>query len=206
MFHVGVDGASVRAELGVPEDGFLVVLVSKLVELKGHEVLIRAIPRVLDTFPQTRFAVVGPELGGEHHRRYAEQLRRLPAELDVGDAVSFMGYRDDVPQIMAAADVITHCSTHPDPFPGVVLQGMSLGKAVIATDLGGQRSRSTTAYPARWSLRGPGCPGRRDLLTVEGSGPAGLAGTSGGTPSDVRLRSESFYRQISHVYRRLIHR
>ncbi|HZD79840.1 MAG TPA: glycosyltransferase, partial [Actinomycetota bacterium] len=136
-FHPGVDGASVRAELGVPADGSLVVLVSKLVEPKGHEVLVRAVPRVLGSFPGTRFLIVGGEMEGEHHRRYAERLRRLPAQLGVAEAVTFAGYRDDVPQVMAAADLIAHCSTHPDPFPGVVLQGMALGRPVIATDLGG---------------------------------------------------------------------
>lgn len=207
VFHVGVDGASVRAELGVPEDGFLVVLVSKLVELKGHEVLIRAIPRVLDTFPQTRFAVVGPELGGEHHRRYAERLRRLPAELDVGDAVSFMGYRDDVPQIMAAADVITHCSTHPDPFPGVVLQGMSLGKAVIATDLGGATEQIDDGVSG--ALVPPGDPAAlADVICSLLKDPDQRASLGRAAVRRVTsdFRSESFYRQLSHVYRRLIHR
>lgn len=207
VFHVGVDGASVRAELGVPEDGFLVVLVSKLVELKGHEVLIRAIPQVLDTFPETRFAIVGPELNGAHHRRYAERLRRLPAELNLGDAVSFMGYRDDVPQIMAAADVITHCSTHPDPFPGVVLQGMSLGKAVIATDLGGATEQIDDGVSG--ALVPPGDPvALADVICSLLKDPDRRASMGRAAVRRVtsEFPSESFYRQLSHVYRRLIHR
>ncbi len=141
VFHPGVDGGSVRAELGVPDGAPLVVLVSKLVEPKGHEVLIRAVPDVLGTFPDARFAIVGGEVDGEHHRRYAERLRRLPAELGVEHAVRFLGYRDDVPRVMAAADVVTHAANHPDPFPGVVLQGMALGKPVVAPDLGGAREQ-----------------------------------------------------------------
>src|SRR5690606_3484787 len=43
--------------------------------------------------------------------------------------------------IMAAADLVVHCSTYPDPFPGVVLQGMATGKAVIATHLGGTKEQ-----------------------------------------------------------------
>lgn len=206
VFHVGVDGASVRAELGVPDDGFLVVLVSKLVELKGHEVLIRAIPQVLETFPQTRFAIVGGQLDGTHHRRYAERLRRLPAELDVGDAVTFTGYRDDVPQIMAAADVITHCATHPDPFPGVVLQGMSLGKAVIATDLGGATEQIDDGVSG--TLVPPGDPSAlADAICSLLKDPDERAslGRAGACRVTSDFSSESFYRQLSQVYRRLIH-
>lgn len=141
VFHPGVDGAPIRAELGVAADAYLVVLVSKLVEPKGHEVLVRAVPEVLRSFPTARFAIVGGEEEGEHHRRYAERLYRLPRELNVDHAVTFLGYRDDVADVMAAADVVVHCATHPDPFPGVVLQGMALGKAVIAPDTGGAREQ-----------------------------------------------------------------
>ncbi len=138
-FRPDLDGSAVRRELGLADGAPLVVLVSKLVEPKGHEVLLRAAPRVLQAFPGTRFAIVGGELDGPHHRRYAARLRRLAEE--VGPAVTFTGYRDDVARVMAAADVIVHCPTHPDPFPGVVLQGMALGKAVVATDIGGAREQ-----------------------------------------------------------------
>ena len=140
-FRPGVDGAPVRQELGLADDAPLVVLVAKMVEPKGHAVLIRAIPRVLGAFPKAHFVIVGGDLEGIHHRRYAERLRRLPADLGIEGAVTFTGFRSDIPQIMAAASLITHCSTHPDPFPGVVLQGMALGKAVIASDIGGPREQ-----------------------------------------------------------------
>ena len=136
-----LNGAAFRREIGVSDRAGLVVLVAKLVEPKGHEVLIRAIPGVLASFPDAHFVIVGGELEGLHHQRYAARLRRLPIELGVGSAVSFTGYRSDIPQIMAAADVVTHCSTHPDPFPGVVLQGMALSKAVVASDIGGPREQ-----------------------------------------------------------------
>ena len=87
-------------------------------------------------------------------------MRAMPADLGVEHAVTFTGYRGDVAQVMAAADIVTHCSTHPDPFPGVVLQGMALGKAVIAADLGGPTEQIA--------------PGRTGLL-VPAADPAALA-------------------------------
>lgn len=141
VFHPGIDGTGARRSLGVAADAPLVVLVSKLVEPKGHHVLIEAAPKILASFPDARFVVVGGEVDGEHHRRYAERLRRLPAELGIGDAVVFAGYRDDVAAVMAAADVVVHAATHPDPFPGVILQAMAVGTAVVVPDVGGAREQ-----------------------------------------------------------------
>ena len=96
VFHLLVDGSSVRREFGLVDDAFLVTLVAKLSERKGHDVFIRAAPKVLASFPDTRFVIVGGELEGEHHRRYSRSLRRLLVELGVEEAVVFAGYRPDV--------------------------------------------------------------------------------------------------------------
>lgn len=141
LFHPAVNGTAVRQEFGLPADAFLVVLVAKLSERKGHEVFVRAAPQVLAAFPNAYFLLVGGELEGRHHQMYAQGLKALPQQLHVEDRVIFTGYRPDIPQIMAAADIVTHCSTYPDPFPGVVLQGMAVGKPVIASDCGGPREQ-----------------------------------------------------------------
>jgi glycosyltransferase involved in cell wall biosynthesis len=140
-FHPDVDGTSVRKEFGLGEDDFLVTLVAKLAERKGHETLIRAAPKVLASLPNTYFLLVGGELPGDHHEEYARYLKSLPRSLGVVDRVIFTGFRPDVPEVMAASDIIVHCSVYPDPFPGVVLQGMAVGKSVIASDIGGPREQ-----------------------------------------------------------------
>ncbi len=139
--HLGADGPAVRQELRVPDHGSLIVQVSKLVAPKGHEILLRAAPKVLASFPDARFAIVGGEEAGMHHHRYAERLRALPAELGIEGAVTFTGYRNDVARVMAAADVVVHSPTHPDPFPNVVLQAMAVGTTVVAADVGGAREQ-----------------------------------------------------------------
>ena len=200
-FRPGVDGTAVRRELGIDDAAPVVVLVAKMVEPKGHEVLLRAAPEVLESHPTARFVIVGGDVDGEHHRRYASRMRSLPAELGAGHAVIFTGYRADVAQVMAAADIVTHCSTHPDPFPGTVLQGMALAKAVIASDLGGpneqiEQGRSGVLVPAGdpAALAAAICsllddPGRRESL---------------GRAAAERVRStftaEDFYRRLAGSY------
>ena len=204
-FRPDVSGATVRAELGLGDRAGLVVLVAKLVESKGHEVLIRAVPTVLASFPDAHFVIVGGELEGPHHRRYAARLRRLPVELGVGSAVTFTGYRDDVPQIMAAADVIAHCSTHPDPFPGVVLQGMALGKAVVASDIGGPREQIVDGLSGVLVRPDDSASLARAIVDLLGDEERRA---SMGSVAAARVRdgftSEGFYRRLSESYGDLI--
>ena len=206
-FRPDLSGAVVRRELGVGDRAELVVLVAKMVEPKGHEVLIRAVPTVLASFPEAHFVIVGGDLDGLHHQRYAAHLRRLPVELGIGSAVTFTGFRDDVPQIMAAADVVAHCSTHPDPFPGVVLQGMALGKAVVASDIGGPREQIEDGLSG--ILVAPGDPVvlARAITDLLGD-PARRASLGSAAATSVRDRftSDGFYRRLALAYDDLIGR
>jgi len=206
-FHPAVDGSAVRRELGVPDDALLVVLVSKLVEPKGHEVLLRAAPQVLRSFPNARFAIVGGDVDGAHHARYAARLRRLPQELGIGSAVTFTGFRSDIPQIMAAADIVVHCATHPDPFPGVVLQAMAVGTPVIASDIGGPREQiadgmtgvlvpMADAEALSKAIRAlMADPAKRSSL-----------GRSAASHVSSTFTSDAFHRELSEVYEQVIAR
>ncbi len=136
-FNPEIDGSLVRKEFGIFKDDFLITQVSKLVEQKGHENLIRAAPIVLKSFPNNRFMIVGGQLEGKHHEKYANYIKALPSKLGIKEKVIFTGYREDIQRIISASDIIVHCPMYPDPFPGVVLQGMAVGKPVIASNLGG---------------------------------------------------------------------
>lgn len=140
-FNDTVSGKRVREEFNMSDKEKMITLVGKLIELKGHETFIRSIPLVIKEFPKIKFFLVGGDLKSEKHQRYAEFIWSLPSDLNVEDHVIFTGFRRDIPEIMAASDIIVHSSINPDPFPGVVLQGMAVGKPVIASDLGGPREQ-----------------------------------------------------------------
>lgn len=204
-FHPEVDGTCVRVEFDLAKDTFLIVLVAKLVEVKGHEILIRAAPRILTSFPNTRFLIVGGEVEGEHHQTYARRLRMLVDQLGIQDKVIFTGYRSDIPEIMAAADVVVHCSTYPDPFPGVVLQGMAAGKAVVAPNLGGAREQ---IEPDVSGILVP--PSNPDALAeaihslLKDEHRRASLGIAAAHRVRSEFASERYYEQLSHVYRELI--
>jgi glycosyltransferase involved in cell wall biosynthesis len=204
IFYPGLDGSTIRAEFGIAEGGFLVVLVSKLVEEKGHEVLIRAVPQVLLSCPEARFVIVGGALDGEHHRRHAERLRSLPEKLGVQDAVTFAGYRNDVARIMAAADIVTHCPTHPDPFPGVVLQGMSVGRAVVASNIGGAAEQIEDGVSGVLVPPDDAVALAEAISTLLKDPDRRLAlGRAGASQVAAKFSSEAFYGRLIDIYRSL---
>jgi glycosyltransferase involved in cell wall biosynthesis len=55
----------------------------------------------------------------------------------LGNIVKLTGHRSDVPDIMNTLDIVIHASTLPEPFGMVILEGMALGKPVIAAASGG---------------------------------------------------------------------
>ena len=77
--------------------------------VKGHDVLLRAVPLVLAEVPDALFLLVG-EGWGPGGAAYQRQLEALAADLGVAHAVRFTGARHDIPDTLAAFDVSVQCS------------------------------------------------------------------------------------------------
>lgn len=127
-FHPGVDGARVRRELGLA--GPVVGLVANLRGSKGHAVFLRAAARVLARRPETRFLIVGDGVA-------APRVRADIAAAGLERAVIMTGFRRDVPEVMAALDVLVLPSTRTDATPQVIPQALAVGTPVVATTVGG---------------------------------------------------------------------
>lgn len=127
--------AAVRAEFNVPADVPCVGIAGNIQEWKGQRVLVDAMRLVVDTHPDARCLVIG----GVHRAgaRYAQAVRERTEALGLGDRVHFVGFRDDVVDVINALDVVVHASVRPEPFGRVILEGMLLGKPVVATGAGG---------------------------------------------------------------------
>ncbi|UFZ01856.1 glycosyltransferase [Bradyrhizobium ontarionense] len=124
-----VSRQELRRRLGLPP-GSLVGVFSRLAAWKGQHVLIQA----LADLPDVHCIIVGDALFGEQD--YAVQLRRLVADLGLGDRVHFLGHRGDVPVLMQAVDAMVHPSIDPEPFGRTLVEAMLAGVPVIATDAG----------------------------------------------------------------------
>jgi len=145
---------AVRRELGIAKDCPLVGLVAIVANIKGHFVLLDAVPSVLARFPEARFLIVGESSvppGYAHTwrgrwRRWRGQeydplqkLQRLVRERGLEQVVRFTGWRDDVPAVMAALDVVVFPSIVPEGFGRPLIEAGAAARPVIASDLGPAR-------------------------------------------------------------------
>lgn len=126
-----VAGQHLRAELGL-QDKFVVGHFSRLSPWKGQHVLIDA---MMHCPKHVHSLMVGDALFGEDD--YVEALYRQVEEKGLGDRVHFLGFRTDVPELMAACDAIAHTSTSPEPCARVLIEAMLSAKPLVASKDGG---------------------------------------------------------------------
>ncbi|WP_321964606.1 glycosyltransferase family 4 protein [Paraburkholderia sp. J7] len=126
-----VPQAQLRAQIGLPEDAFLVGAFSRLARWKGQHVLLEAL---LDE-PRAHAVFVGAPLFGED--AYAAELRAFVDANGLQARVHFLGFRHDIAACMRAVDVIAHTSITAEPFGRVVVEGMLAQRPVVASRDGG---------------------------------------------------------------------
>jgi len=126
--------AEVRRELGIAPDAPCVGIAGNIQEWKGQQVVVEALGRLGAGPPVHCIIAGGVHRAGE---AYAASLRARVAALGLTGRVHEIGFRADIPDVMNAWDVVVHASVRPEPFGRVILEGMLLGKPVIATAGGG---------------------------------------------------------------------
>lgn len=136
-----IDREAARARLGLPEDVDVLVLIGQITPWKGQEEAIRALATVRLTHPSARLLIVGEtkfvsRATRHDNRSYLRCLHKLVAELGLGDAVRFLGEREDVPEILRASDIALQPSWD-EPFGRAVVEAMAMGVPVVATAVGG---------------------------------------------------------------------
>ncbi|WP_375515489.1 glycosyltransferase family 4 protein [uncultured Nostoc sp.] len=120
-----------QQELGL-QGKFVVGHFSRLAPWKGQHILIDALAKCP---PEVTAILVGDALFGEQD--YVQKLHQQVAHLGLENRVKFLGFRSDIPQLMAACDLVAHTSTSPEPFGRVIVEAMLCGKPVVAAKAGG---------------------------------------------------------------------
>lgn len=128
---------SFRHSLGWGEDDFVVVMLSKLLENKGHLPFLSAARELAqDSRSRFRFLMIaGPSPGRE---KYQEQVLWAARELPEGSFHWLAGApHSEIPSLLRASDCFLHLPETEDSFPGVVLEAMACGIPVVAYEAGG---------------------------------------------------------------------
>lgn len=118
-----------RGELGVDEDTVVIGTVANFRAQKGYPDLLAAAAQVLAKRNDVLFVAVG-------QGPLEDEVRRRHAELGLGNRFRLLGYREDVPRVLAACDVFVLASLH-EGFPVAVMEALASGVPLVATSVGG---------------------------------------------------------------------
>jgi glycosyltransferase involved in cell wall biosynthesis len=119
--------AKTRAELGIPENAWVVGTVGRMAAVKNQALLVRAVAPMLG--PEKRLIIVG-------HGDLAEPTRALAAELGVAAFAHFPGETRDVPRYLAAFDVFA-LSSDSEGLPLSLAEAMACELPIVSTAVGG---------------------------------------------------------------------
>jgi glycosyltransferase involved in cell wall biosynthesis len=195
------DRDACRAELGIAPPEQFVLWIGRLNRQKDPFTFVRGCRLLANEFPSARFALVGEDSVGES---LEPEVRALIEDLHLSDTVRLLGYRSDIPRVLAAADLVLHSSLYE-----------GLGRSVIETMLAGVPLVATAVDGVREAV----LPGQRGGFLVPPQDPAALADAAARLLRDPELANalsasgrkwaaehfqvEDMVKRIDHLYRQL---
>ena len=137
VFRPGLDGTSVRQELGIPSDDLVIGNLGRITPWKGQHHLIEAFASIAADNPNVTLLLVGsPVFDNDTYQR---RLLKTVAELGLEGRVKLPGYRHDTANVLAAMDVFAFTSVEKDTSPLALLSAMSCGLPIVSFDIPGAR-------------------------------------------------------------------
>ena len=152
-----IDQASARArirdEFGLPPEVPVVGMIGSVQAVKGHYLLVEAARRMVREMPDVRFLIVAGGVGPEYARSWKgclkrilrrpldnlERMQRQVAAAGLQEHFVFTGYRSDIPEIIAAIDVLAFLPQAAEGFGRPLIEAMAMGRPAVATDIGPTR-------------------------------------------------------------------
>lgn len=124
----------IRSQLGVKQQDLLILLVGRLVQKKGHETFLRAAQKISQVNQSVYFVIAGAPLPGNED--YEAYLKAMAHELGIASRTLFLGWRDDIPKVMRAANIVVNPSEFIEGFGFTNLEAMALAKPVVCSNVG----------------------------------------------------------------------
>jgi L-malate glycosyltransferase len=131
-----------RAELGAQgERRLLLGVVAQISPWKGQDTAVEALRLLVQEGLDAHLLLIGSAKFAFRATRfdneaYLSRLQQRIATAGLGDRVSWLGERDDVPELMRALDILL-LPSHEEPFGRSLIEAMALGVPVLATSVGG---------------------------------------------------------------------
>ena len=129
------DCLATRAELNTPEDAVVIIQVSRMEAWKGHALQLEALGLLSDIPHWVCWQVGGAQRPVEE--LYVEEMKSAASRHGIEERVHFLGERQDVERLLAAADVFSQPNTGPEPFGITLIEALFAGLPIVTTALGG---------------------------------------------------------------------
>jgi glycosyltransferase involved in cell wall biosynthesis len=124
-----------KQNLGIDENRIVITMVGRINPGKGQLFFLEMAERLVADYPSLHFLLVGDPFPGYEY--IEEEILQKLKSVHLEKSVSYLGFRKDIPEILAASDIFVLPSILPDSFPTVILEAMAAAKPVIATRSGG---------------------------------------------------------------------
>ncbi len=129
-FNQFKDTFVIKQVLKINPSDMVVGIVASLTPQKGHIYFLEAASKVLETFAQITFLIVGDGI-------LRKELEQKVNDLNIVSHVIFTGKRDDVPDLLSIMDMVVLSSKIREGMPISIIEAMACSKPVVATNIGG---------------------------------------------------------------------
>lgn len=139
-----VDRARARRDLGIPEGARVLMMAGRLIREKRFDVFVRIASETARRMPaeQIHALVVGegPEL---------ERVRKVARDEGAPATIHFLGFQRDIYASLAVSDVVVFPSEHPEVLPMFLIEASAAGRAIVCSDIPGNREVVTEGETGR---------------------------------------------------------
>ncbi|MDB9793380.1 glycosyltransferase family 4 protein [Flavobacteriaceae bacterium] len=117
------------------QDDFVITSVARLIPYKGHGYLIDIADELIKKSTKFKFLIVGDTLSS--YVSYEKSVKQKVKDLGLENQIKFLGFREDVSNILKQSDLFIHPAIAPDPLPTVLFESLHNDLPSVATNLGG---------------------------------------------------------------------
>jgi glycosyltransferase involved in cell wall biosynthesis len=133
-FNWQIKADKILKEFNIAQGSVVVGIIANVRKWKGHTLLLQAAQQIIKAYPSTIFLIVG-----DADNSLGQQLKKTTTEANLQNNVMFTGYRQDIPQLLAAMDFTVNCSYSGEGLTGALRESLAMKKPAISTDVGGNR-------------------------------------------------------------------
>jgi glycosyltransferase involved in cell wall biosynthesis len=127
-----------KQEWGLISNKFVILMPGRLTNWKGQEKFIESLNILIEDYNFTNFQAI--MLGSDQGRNvYKKKLINLVERYNLNKKIQFINHCKEMPLAYSLADVVVSASIEPEAFGRVAVEAQSMGKPIIASNIGGSK-------------------------------------------------------------------